>query len=99
MGIDVSLQNEDGDVIECVPDEKNLLNTLLPREDRSLLAGIDPYGDTTFNRLQIDQFLQEWKELEKKELKTEQAEHLNKIGQLAIKCKSGVHLYLKFVGD
>jgi hypothetical protein len=32
MGIDISLQDERGTVIEIIYDEKNILNTLLPRE-------------------------------------------------------------------
>lgn len=99
MGIDVNLQDEKGAVIECIFDERNLLSELLPREDGSLLSFIDPYGETIFNRLQIDQFLAEWSELEKKELKTEQAEYLKRVRQLAMKSKSDVHLYLKFIGD
>jgi hypothetical protein len=99
LGIDVNLQDERGTVIECIFDEKNLLNKLLRREDRSLLSGIDPYGDTTFNRSQMDQFLSEWNELKKKDMSPEQVEHVKKIEELALRCKRDVHLYLKFVGD
>jgi hypothetical protein len=99
LGIDVNLQDERGGVIEAIYDPRNLLNNLLPREDRSLLSGIDPYGNTTFNRLQIDQFLLEWKEIKKKQLTAEQAEHLQKIEDLALRSKNDVHLYLKFIGD
>jgi hypothetical protein len=99
MGIDVNLQDERGTVIEFLHDEKSLLNKLLPRENRSLLSGIDPYGDTIFNRLQMDQFLSEWNELRKKEMAPDQANHLQKIETLALRCQREVHLYLKFIGD
>jgi hypothetical protein len=99
MGIDVNLQDERGVVIESLHDEKSLLNKLLPRGDRSLLSRIDPYGDTTFNRLQMDQFLSEWNELKKREIAPDQAKHLEKIETLALRCQREVHLYLKFIGD
>lgn len=99
MGIDVSLQDECGAVIESLYDEKSLLNKLLPRENGYLLSGIDPNGDTIFNRLQMDQFLSEWNELKKREMTPDQAKHLEKIETLALRCQHGVHLYLKFTGD
>ena len=99
MGIDVNLQDERGAVIESLHDEKSLLNKLLPRENHSLLSGIDPYGDTIFNQLQMDQFLSELNELKKREMAPDQAKHLEKIETLALRCQRGVHLHLKFIGD
>jgi hypothetical protein len=99
MGIDVKLQRENGEVLEEIFDEKNILSKLLPRQDNSLLSGIDPYGDTTFNRLQIEKLLLELTELQTQSLNQDQIQQLAKIRELAEKCNSGVHRYLKFVGD
>jgi hypothetical protein len=99
MGIDIQLQDEDGKILERISDEKGLLHDLLPRGDHSLLSGIDPYGDTIFNRIQVDAFLSEWSKLKLKELSSAQALHLDRVERLAFKCKESVHLYLKFVGD
>jgi hypothetical protein len=99
MGIDVQLQDEHGDILERISDEKRLLHDLLPVGDHSLLSGIDLYGDTIFNRIQMDDFLSEWAKLKMKEMSSVQALHLDRVECLALKCKEGVHLYLKFVGD
>lgn len=68
MGIDIQLQNEDGEILERISDEKRLLHDLLPVGDHSLLSGIDLYGDTIFNRIQMDDFLSEWAKLKMKEM-------------------------------
>jgi hypothetical protein len=63
MGLGIELQDERGGVLESVADPKNLLGRLLPaNEDWSqpMLASIDFYGDTVFNRMQIGRFLPEW---------------------------------------
>jgi hypothetical protein len=99
MGIDIQLQDEDGKILEHVSDEKRLLHDLLPGGDHSLLSGIDLYGDTIFNRIQMDDFLSEWSKLKMKQMSSAQALHLDRIECLALKCKESVHLYLKFVGD
>lgn len=99
MGLYISLQKESGTVIEGVADDKNLLHKLLPREGGSLLSGIDWYGDTTFNGLQMNQFLAEWQKLQRLATAEDQALLLGRIQELACRCQSGVHLYLKFAGD
>jgi hypothetical protein len=99
MGIDIQLQDEDGEILDRISDEKHLLHDLLPSGDHSLLSGIDPYGDTIFNRIQMDDFLSEWAKLKVKQMSSAQALHLDRVEGLALRCKEGVHLYLKFVGD
>jgi hypothetical protein len=99
MGINIELQDESGRVIECLLDPENPLHKLLPRKDHSLLSGIDPYGDTVFNRLQMDDFLIELDELKKQQMTSKQILHIEGIKELAAKCRGDVHLYLKFVGD
>jgi hypothetical protein len=99
VGIDINLQNENGEILESVGDPRNLLSKLLPNGGFSLLSGIDRYGDTTFNRLQMDPFLQEWGHLHSKAPTSEQAKLLGEIEKLALRCRDGRHLHLKFVGD
>lgn len=64
MGLEVQLQDEVGGRIDSVADPKNRLGDLLPLAEKGnsypMLAGIDPYGDTVFNPLQIPRFLSEW---------------------------------------
>ena len=60
-----------------------------------LLKYIDPYGDTIFNNLQIDDLvadLELLKEIEDNEL-------IDRIISLAQECKSEIHTYLTFYGD
>jgi hypothetical protein len=98
VGLYIALQKESSVVVEGVADDKNVLHKLLPRNDGSLLSGIDWYGDTTFNGLQMKQFLAEWDELQKIAA-ADDAVLLGAIQELASRCQSGTHLYLKFVGD
>jgi hypothetical protein len=98
VGLYVALQKESGIVVEGVADDKNVLHKLLPRNDGSLLSGIDWYGDTTFNGLQMKQFIAEWDELQKIAT-ADDAMLLGAIRELSSRCQSGTHLYLKFVGD
>jgi hypothetical protein len=98
MGLTIELQDENGNVLERIIDS-NLLSGLLPREDHSLLSGIDPYGDTVFNRLQMEDFLIELSRLDNEKLTSAEKVHLSAIEQFALKCRNGIHLYLKFVGD
>ncbi len=60
-----------------------------------LLKYIDPYGDTIFNNLQIDDLvtdLELLKEIDGNEL-------IDEIILLAQECKSEIHTYLTFYGD
>jgi hypothetical protein len=61
MGLCIALQTESGEQIELVADDKNLLDKLLGFPDANafpMLASIDRYGDTIFNRMQMERFLQ-----------------------------------------
>jgi hypothetical protein len=101
MGFDINLEKEHGEVLATIEDPTNLLHRLLERSlaDEPHLAEIDWNGDTTFNRLQIPRFLAEWKALAEHSESPEEAKLVAEIKQLAERCGSGVHLYLKFVGD
>lgn len=79
--------------------DSDLLRELLPAGDCSLLSGIDFYGDTVFNRIQMNDLLPELTKLKANKLTSAQIAHVSAIEQLALKCKQEVHLYLKFIGD
>ena len=102
MGLDISLQDEDGEILESVGDPNNILHELLPSfTDYSYqcLRFIDWYGNTIFNRFQIDVFLAEWKRLYSKAHTENEREILFRIEELAKMCQSEPHFYLKFEGD
>ncbi len=103
VGLEIQLQDECGGRIQSVADPKNLLTDLLPpnekRDAYPMLAGIDPYGDTVFNPLQIPRFLSEWVDVVSKARTEEDRELLSKIERLARRCADEVHTYLKFIGD
>lgn len=102
MGIKVVLESEDGKPVEDVGDPTNILHRLLPSpEDKSFqyLRFIDWYGDTVFNRLQMESFLAEWKRLATAATTVEDKNLITHIENLAIRCQKEPHLYLKFYGD
>jgi hypothetical protein len=101
MGFAINLETENGEPIESIEDPGNILHRLLERSlpDEPHLAEIDWFGDTTFNRLQMPRFLAEWGTLARHGQSSEEVKLIADIRQLAERCASGVHLYLKFVGD
>lgn len=102
MGLTIVLETENGEALVTVLDPKNLLHQLLPSHDDHTffaLRNIDWYGDTVFNRLQMEEFLSEWNRLRTATLSQEETEILDEIGCLGLKCQKETHLYLKFYGD
>jgi hypothetical protein len=102
MALNVRLQTSDGEVLEQVEDPRNALARLLPPEDENgsaLLAFIDRYGDTIFNRPQMRPFIKEW-QLVLGRARSEEDRHLvTRIDGMARKCQEEPHLYLRFIGD
>jgi hypothetical protein len=102
MGLGITLQDELGAEVDSVVDPKNFLGKLLPEHDDAahpMLASIDFYGDTVFNRMQMDRFLAEWADVAAKSAAPEEEALVSAVGELARSCQNGVHLYLKFIGD
>ena len=102
MGLGIGLQDEWGGQLGMVADPKNLLGRLLPPNDDPLhpmLASIDSYGDTIFNRMQMPRFLSEWSEISAKAQSPEERELVSKIESFARRVQDEAHLYLKFIGD
>lgn len=102
MGLNIELQDELGGRIAGVDDPRDLLATLLPQvgdDAYPMLGSIDPYGDTTFNNLQMRRFLAEWDAVSQKARTTEEQFLVSAIESLAQRCRAEVHVYLKFIGD
>src|SRR5271170_479231 len=102
MGLTIELQDEFGAARHSLIDPQNWLKELLPHgddESHPMLASIDLYGNTVFNRPQMPLFLSEWAKVSAKAQTSEQRELLDEIETLARRCRDEVHLYLKFIGD
>lgn len=102
MPISVVLTDEEGEELERVDDVGNFLHRLLPSSDDlsyHYLRFIDWYGDTVFNQLQMEPFLDEWEKLDRVATSPEERQFLARISDLARHCQREQHLYLKFYGD
>lgn len=99
MGIYISLQKQDGTQVEGIADQTNILHRIIPQGKSSILSGIDWYGDTMFNRQQMEPFLAAWRELKADIQNAEEAVLHSAVERLAERCAAGTHLYLKFIGD
>jgi len=102
LGLIIKLEGERGDVLASIADTNNYLGPLLPLDEGSpsaLLKYIDLYGDTTFNQLQMADFLDEWSRLYSLATSDAERKMLRAVENLGRKCASEAHLYLKFYGD
>lgn len=102
MGLTIARTDERGAVKKWAGDPTNILHRLLPgTEDDSycLLRYIDPYADTVFNQLQLNDFLKEWAKLRLRTTAPEAVTLLGEVQELAKECESGDSWYLKFIGD
>ena len=102
MGINVVLITEQGETVEEILDPLGFLAPLLPDpDDRNsrLLRYIDPYGDTVFNQLQMDDFIMELRGLYSRASSPEQGDFLEAVERLAHQCAKTNRLHLKFYGD
>ena len=69
------------------------------RRQFCLVNSIDWYGDTVFNRLQIQLFLVEWRKITQRATDSIESELVRKIEEMAQRVAAEPHLYLKFYGD
>ena len=102
MGINVRLQTEEGELVEEAIDWDEAVSTFVTHhEDMSFscLRFIDEYGDTVFNRLQMETFLEEWESVRIRAQTNTQKKMWNRIKGLAERCQKDLHTYLKFIGD
>lgn len=97
MSIVVKLEDDLGERSEWV-----LLHALIPSRDEHdfpLLRCIDLYGNTVFNHLQMESFLEEWERLRDRAHDDTQRDAWQKIKDLAIACREDRDLSLRFVGN
>jgi hypothetical protein len=97
MSLVVKLEDDLGERSEWV-----MLHAVIPANADGtfpLLSGIDPFGKTVFNHLQMQEFLREW-ELVKDRVRDEsQMEAWERVKQMAETCRHDRDLYLRFVGN
>ena len=102
MPLSVAMVDAQGKRIgEWILDTKDsFITRKLPLDDPSYphLGSIDLYGDTTFNRLQIRLFLNEWKRWGSMAQTQEERELVRRVEDLANESLKTSN-YLKFYGD
>ncbi|HSZ60995.1 MAG TPA: hypothetical protein VK828_04320 [Terriglobales bacterium] len=97
MSLLVKLEDDLGERSEWV-----MLHGLVPVTERTeylLLSGIDPFGKTVFNHLQMEPFLKEWERIKDRVRDDTQLEAWQKVKQMAETCRQDRDLYLRFVGN
>jgi hypothetical protein len=102
MGLTIQLQDAKGRVLHIVTDEGNLLHKILPANDDAryyTLNRIDWYGDTIFNRMQMEDIIREFSELAASGFPSVENDLINEIVGLAKRGIEKPHYYLKFCGD
>lgn len=102
MGVDLRWENEDGKQLDEILDPQMCISHLILNTDlvgTTCLRFIDPYGDTTFNQLQIPILIQELKSVLERVQDSQIGDHLRQVIELAEKSRDEIHTYLKFFGD
>jgi hypothetical protein len=101
MSISVYLQTIHEKKLDQVNDMDYCLAEVWPTADPKfpLLQYIDPYGNAIFNGLQMSQLKKEIASLKEVAITDEQVDLLNKISDLAERCRQQTHTFLRFRGD
>lgn len=102
MGIDLKWETENGRLIDEIPDPQMCISHLVLKTDvtgTTCLRFIDPYGDTTFNQLQIPILIDELQSILRTVQDNQIRDHLRRAIELAEKSRGEIHTYLKFYGD
>jgi hypothetical protein len=97
MSLVVKLEDDLGERAEWV-----MLHGVIPSTDHAdflLLKGIDPFGETVFNHLQMETFLREWDRAKDHARDESQLEAWEKVKTMAETCREDRDLYLRFVGN
>jgi hypothetical protein len=79
-----------------------MLHGVIPARDEKdfpYLRGIDLYGKTVFNHLQMEMFLEEWERVRERARDESQKDAWQKVKDMALACQEDRDLYLKFVGN
>ena len=97
MSLVVKLEDDLGERSEWV-----ILNGVIPASSDTafvLLNGVDPFGKTVFNHLQMEAFLQEWERARERVRDDSQMEAWQRVKEMAEACRRDRDLYLRFVGN
>jgi len=97
MSLVVKLEDDLGERSEWV-----ILSGVIPTSadpNYVLLSGVDPFGKTVFNHVQMLAFLEEWERAKERVRDESQMEAWQKIKQMAEACRNDRDLYLRFVGN
>ncbi len=94
MAWTIILEGEDKNIISSLSNEFTIVSNSNLREFK-LLQYLDPYGDTIFNHLQMNDLIQDLQSLKLMENNL----LINEVQLLAESCKNKPHTYLVFYGD
>lgn len=97
MSLVVKLEDDLGEHGEWV-----MLHGIVPGNGEGaypLLSGIDPFGKTVFNHLQMAGFLAEWDRVKDRGRDESQIKAWQKVKEMAETCRDDRDLYLRFVGN
>ena len=102
MGIDIRVKSETGQVDGELFDPENLTKSLLAdyRDESSpCLRWVDPYGDTTFNQLQVPYLIDELNAALEGSSDPKIRAHCQAVLNLVLRAKNKPHTYVSFSGD
>jgi hypothetical protein len=102
MSVGCVLETERGKPLARVDDPEEALNSLIPAMTEARFQCwrfIDQYGETVFNSLQMDTFLEEAAIIRSRTTEKAAVAVLESIEALARRCQSQMHTYLRFSGD
>ncbi|MBS1853307.1 MAG: hypothetical protein JST79_20600 [Acidobacteria bacterium] len=97
MSFVVKLEDDLGEQNDWV-----LLHGIIPAREECafpILRGIDPFGKTVFNHLQMESFLEEWERVAERARDESQQQAWDKVKQMAQACQQDRDLYLRFLGN
>lgn len=100
MAINAAVEDEQGNTLTSSSATLSGLTALVisvALDDDPWLGGIDPYGDTTFNRIQVPHLLRDLRRIV--EAHPEVSADVQIVSQLAEQVVSRHHAYLCFYGD
>src|ERR1700747_1601670 len=98
----IRLETRDGKTPEEIPGLEGLLSRFFPSWDDQtyhFLRYIDPWGETVFNHLQMDELIFELRRIRQKADTEEQRAFVDAIEGMGGGRQDGEGLYLKFMGD
>jgi len=98
----IILEDERGAREDFIFDSASVLYCLLPditEADWRCLRYVDRWGNTVFNNLQMTDLIDDLERLQSAADADSEKELLSQIIELARRCQSEVHMYIRFEGD